>query len=264
MLQLENKVILVTGASSGIGRHLALLCARRQARVVLSARRHERLLEVQRQIEGEGLLKPMLVECDVGDKAQVEALREQIEDHWGTVDVLVNNAGRGAYGSFEKVEWAELESVVQTNLLGVVYCTRAFLPGMLEKGRGNLVFISSVLGELPSPQHAVYGATKFAVTGLAESLEHEYRGRGIKVTLVEPGLVQSEFAGISGTPLERFRKVPSKSAAEVAVLTLRAIERERRHYVAATSAHAVIVLRRYFPGAMHWVFKQFFRRRYNL
>ena len=117
---------------------------------------------------------------------------------------------------------------------------------------------------MPSPHHAVYGSTKFAVTGLAENLEHEYRKAGIKITLVEPGMVRTEFAEVSGTALERLRGLPSKSAEEVAVRTLRAIEREKRHCVADASAHAVIVLRRYFPRAMHWVFKQFFRRRYNL
>ena len=231
--------------------------------MVAVARRRERLRELQREIEGEGLPAAMIAVCDVGDRVQVEALQRQVEGEWGTVDVLVNNAGRGAYGKIEEIELSELEVLVQTNLLGAIYCTRVFLPAMLEQGCGHVVFISSVLGELPSPEHAVYGATKFAVTGLAENLEHELADRGIKVAVVEPGLVQTEFAGISGTPLQRFKEVPSKSAEKVAELALRAIERERRYCVADPYAHMAILLRRHFPRFMHWIFRRVFRYRYR-
>ena len=94
-----------------------------------------------------------------------------VEAEWERgVDVLVNNAGLGAYGPIERVPTADLEAVVATNLLGAIYCTKVFLPGMVGFGRGTVVFISSARGELPAPNHAVYGATKFALTGLAESL----------------------------------------------------------------------------------------------
>jgi len=107
----------------------------------------------------EGLSAPLAVRCDVGDWAQVEELRDRVKGEWGAADLLINNAGRGAFRPLEKLSPEEAKAVVDANLLGSIYCTQAFLPDMLEKGRGHLVFVSSVLGELPAPEHAVYGAT---------------------------------------------------------------------------------------------------------
>ena len=98
MLDLRDKVVLVTGASSGIGWHLSLLLARRGARVVATARRRQRLVELQRRIETEGGAAPLVIPCDVSDSDQVQSLRDRVQSHHGAVDVLVNNAGRGAYG----------------------------------------------------------------------------------------------------------------------------------------------------------------------
>ena len=259
MLDLRGKVVLVTGASSGIGWHLSLLLARRGARVVATARRRQRLLELQRRIETEGGATPLVIPCDVSDSDQVRSLRDRVQSHYGALDVLVNNAGRGAYGPIEMISTEQVRSIVGTNLLGVIHCTQAFLPAMLERKRGHLVFISSVLGELPAWRHAIYGSTKFAVSGLAENLEYELEPRGIKVLLVEPGLVRSEFAAVSGTPPERFDQIPSKTAAEVAALALRAIEREKRRYVADGWSSLGISLRRHFPRTTRLFFKLIFR-----
>lgn len=259
MLDLRDKVVLVTGASSGIGWHLSILLAARGARVVATARRRQRLLELQRQIEARGWAAPLVVPCDVGDPDQVRYLRDEVQAHHSAVDVLVNNAGRGAYGQIERINPENARSIVDTNLLGVIYCTQAFLPAMLARNRGHLVYISSVLGELPAWRHAIYGATKFAVNGLAENLEYELAPRGIKVLLVEPGLVRSEFSAVSSTPPERFEQIPSKTAAEVARLTLRALESEKRRYVADGLSSLGIWLRRHFPRTTHLFFKCIFR-----
>ena len=263
MLDLRDRVVVLTGASSGIGRELARLLARRGARLGLCARRLERLEELREEIQAGGGGVPLVVRCDVGDPQQVEALRMRVEEEFGTVDVLINNAGRGAFRPFELLDSAEAREVVETNLLGVIYCTRAFLPGMLARGKGSLVFISSVLGELPAPEHAVYGATKFAVNGLAESLQYELEPRGIRVTLIEPGLVMSEFAGVSGTPLKRFEQVPYKSAAAVAGEIVRAVEGERRRYVADLGSRLAIGFRRYFPRVARPIFARVIRRMYR-
>jgi short-subunit dehydrogenase len=122
------------------------------------------------------------------------------------------------------------------------------------------VLVSSVLGELPAPGHAVYGATKFAVTGLAESLDCELVGTGVGVLLVEPGLVRSEFAAVSGTPVERFRQVPSRSAEEVAADVVRAIAAGKGRCVPDRTGAAAIVLRRHFPRAARWVARRVARR----
>lgn len=263
MLDLRDRVVVLTGASSGIGRELARLLARRGARLGLCARRLERLEALREEIRTEGGEAPLVVRCDVGDPEQVQVLQKRVEEVFGEVDVLINNAGRGAFRPFAQLDPAEAREVVETNLLGVIYCTRAFLPGMLARGKGNLVFISSVLGELPAPEHAVYGATKFAVSGLAESLQYELEARGIRVTLIEPGLVMSEFAGVSGTPLKRFEQVPYKSAAAVAGEIVRAVEAEQRRYVADFGSRLAIGFRRHFPRAARMIFSRVIRQMYR-
>ena len=131
---------------------------------------------------------------------------------------------------------------------------------MLERESGHIVFVSSVLGELPSPGHAVYGASKFAVSGLAESLHYELADRGIAITLIEPGLVRSEFAVVSGTPLERFEQMPSKTAAETAAIIVQAIERKKRYCVTDRAAKIGVDMRRHFPRTTRLVFAHAWRR----
>lgn len=258
---LRGRSVLVTGASSGIGWHLAMLLARRGARLVLVSRRRQPLEELKQKIESEQLAVPEVIECDVSDRAQVAELKRRCTAVVGDIDVLVNNAGRGAYGFLHDVAVEEHEAVVNTNLMGVIYCTHAFLPAMLDRGDGDLVFVSSVLGELPAPEHAVYGATKFAVSGLAESLHHELAGSGVGVTLIEPGLVRSEFASVSGTPLARFAQVPSKSAEEVAERIARALESTGSwKTIPDPLARLGIDLRRHFPRLSRFLYGRITRR----
>ena len=261
MLDLDGKVVVITGASSGIGWHLAKVLGRKGAYLAVSAHRVGRLEELQATITARGGRRPLVVPCDVSRPEQVEELRSRVEAEWaGGVDILVNNAGRGAYGPFEQVATADLEAVVATNLLGAIYCTKAFLPGMVGCGGRSVVFVSSVLGELPAPDHAVYGATKFALTGLAESLRYELAESGVGVTLVEPGRVLSEFAEVSGTPLERFEQLPSRSAEETAELIADAMERQRSYVVIDRIAKLGIDLRRHLPRATRFVFSRAWRR----
>ena len=238
----RDAVVVVTGAGGGIGRALAVGLSSRGARLALVGRRPDPLRETA-ELAG-----------------AVAGLCERVEAGLGEVEVLVNNAGRGAYGPFEEVPLADHRAVVDTNLMGVIHLTHRVLPSMLRRGRGQLVFVSSVLGELPSPDHAVYGATKFAVTGLGESLAHELHGTGVTVTVVEPGLVHSGFHQVSRTPMERFGQVPSKSPEEAAAEVLGAMERRRRLHVADRWVAMAIRLRRLAPRSFHWVFRRVWRR----
>ena len=216
----DDQRVVLTGASSGIGRALALVLAERGARLALVARRAEVLAELGEAIEESGGRQPLVVPCDVGDLDQVGALYAEVEAQWGGADVLINNAGRGYYRSFADADVSELEAVVQTNLLGTIYCTRAFLPGMLAQGRGRLVFISSIVGEFPVPKHAVYSATKCAINGLAESLDYELGlpralastswGRAWCIPSLPSGLVHSTCQYRKSSP-SRPRKWPNPS-----------------------------------------------------
>ncbi len=255
----RDAVIVVTGAGSGIGRELALRLGERGARLVLTGRRRQRLEQVRDEIDATAP-PPLVATCDVGNAEQVQSWAASIAKATGAVDVLVNNAGRGGYGPFDTVRLATHSAVIDTNLRGIIHTTHALLPAMLQRGAGQLVFVSSVLGELPALEHAVYGATKAAVNAFAGSLRHELRGRGVGITVAAPGLVHSEFAEISATPRERFAGVPSRSAAHAAADVLRAMETGRALAVDDQLSAAAISLRRHVPRLFGWIFGQVFER----
>lgn len=255
----RDAVVVITGAGSGIGRELALLLGGRGARLVLSGRRRDRLDAVRDEVASADATA-LVLPCDVADARQVRVWAASILRATGGVDVLVNNAGRGAYGPFERIQLSDHGAVIDTNLRGVIHTTHALLPAMLARGRGQLVFVSSVLGQLPAPDHAVYAATKSAVNAFAESLAHELCGRGIDITVAAPGLVRSEFAQTSGTPQARFRQVPSKSAGEAAADVLRAMERNRPLAIGDRLSGVAIRVRRHAPRLFRWIFSRVFER----
>ena len=261
MLDLTDKIVLVTGASSGIGWHLATELAGRGAQLVLLARRRHRLAELRQQIVEQCGRDSLIVVGDVANPSSVrEAHHRVLERFPRGVDILINNAGRGLYSPFAEANPEELTTIVRTNLLGVIECTRTFVPEMLERGDGCVVFVSSVLGELPAPNNAVYGATKFAVSGLAESLDYELSPRGVGVLLVEPGIVPTEFADVSGTPAGKYRRLPRTSPDRVARLIVDAIVRRRRRIVPDRFAHLGILWRRYLPRSWRFFYRSALRR----
>jgi short-subunit dehydrogenase len=184
-------VVVVTGASAGIGRATALAFARRGATVVAAARREERLAELVREIEGHGG-RAMAVACDVSDGVQVGVMRQRVHDAYGRCDVLVNNAGIPGGGPFAALSLEKIERIAGTNYLGVLYCTKAFLPMMLESGSGHVVNVASLAGRYAIPGSSVYSSTKHAVVAFSEALYYELMAKGIVVTVINPGLVTTE------------------------------------------------------------------------
>ena len=190
-MNLRGAVVVVTGASAGIGRATALAFARSGSSLVLAARRADRLEELAHEIERHGG-RARAVPADVTREAEVAALAERTLAAFGRCDVLVNNAGVPGGGPFADVAPERIESIVRTNLIGVLSVTRAFLPAMLESGRGHVVNVASIAGLVALPGAAVYSATKHAVVAFSEALDGEVRHRGVRVTAVNPGLVRTE------------------------------------------------------------------------
>jgi short-subunit dehydrogenase len=190
-MNLRGAVVVVTGASAGIGRATAIAFARRGSVLVLSARRRELLEDLAREIERDGG-RAGVVPADVTDDRDVAALAEATHAAHGRCDVLVNNAGVPGGGPFAEVTPERIDSIVRTNLLGLLSVTRAFLPEMLEAGRGHVVNVASIAGLVALPGAAVYSATKHAVVAFSEALDGEVRERGVRVTSVNPGLVRTE------------------------------------------------------------------------
>lgn len=191
-MQLRGAVVVVTGASSGIGEATAQAFARKGSTVVLAARRAERLEELAAQLEKRFGVTALAVKCDVTDPDEIRRLPAVVREAFGRCDVLVNNAGVPGGGRFENLTYDQIEEVVRTNLLGVMLCTKAFLPLMQQRHRGHIVNIASLAGRFATPGASVYTATKHGVVAFSEALYHELRPGGVLVTAVNPGFVATE------------------------------------------------------------------------
>ena len=190
---LRDKVAIITGASSGIGEATARRLAESGARVVLAARRVERLEALAADIEhhqGTALVAP----TDVTDERSVQRLARMALDAFGRIDILINNAGIMPLSPISKLKVAEWDRMIDVNIKGVLYCVAATLPTMLEQRSGHIINVTSVAGRRPFPSGTVYSATKFAVRAISQGLRLELSPiEGIRVTDIEPGVVATEL-----------------------------------------------------------------------
>lgn len=185
-------IVLITGATSGIGRHAALYLARRGMRVFATGRREANLAELSREADGHNLETLVL---DVTSAESIAAARAAIDAATGGygVDVLVNNAGYGEMGPLELVTDQRLRSQFETNVFGLMAVTRAFLPAMRERGHGRIVNVGSIGGTITLPLFGAYNATKYALESLSDALRLELAPFGVKVSLIQPGPINTEF-----------------------------------------------------------------------
>lgn len=192
MAKLDSKVAVITGASSGIGEATAEALAAEGASVVVAARRKDRLEDLVERINGNGG-QALSVECDVTDEEEAHALIRQAKDEFGRVDILVNNAGVMQLSEVEKGLSDEWRTMFEVNVLGLLYVTDAAIEVMKEQGSGHLVNISSLASRGTRPALGVYSGTKMAVNGISEALRQELLEDDIRVTMVEPGVVETEL-----------------------------------------------------------------------
>jgi short-subunit dehydrogenase len=218
-MELRDAVVVVTGASSGIGEATAVAFAQRGARVLLVARRKDRLEALADRIDRAGG-RAIAWTCDVTNRAQVEKLPGLVKELMGRpTDVLVNNAGVPGGGAFVDLSHEQIDDVVGVNLLAVMHVTRVFLPGMLQRGRGHIVNVASLAGRFAPPGTAVYTATKHGVVAFSESLNYDTERHGVLITSVNPGLVATEGFPQAGVP-RRF-VMPASRVAEAIVRVVR-------------------------------------------
>lgn len=210
-----NKTALITGASSGIGKKLAYLCAQGGNDVILVARRDEKLELIKTDITQKFLVKVYVIISDLTETGAVATLMQDIGNLDLTVDILINNAGVGQYGLFHEGEWDKFRDMISLNVAAVTELTHQLLPPMIERGSGRVLNVASMAGFAPGPLQAVYYATKAYVLSFSEAIYNETRGTGVTVTALCPGPTQTEFmehAGVEGVLVFKSQARPGKVA----------------------------------------------------
>ena len=252
--QWKNKVVVITGASSGIGAALARAFARRGALLTLAARREDALATVARECEALGG-QVRIVPTDVTRKEDCQRLIDTTVSTWGRLDVLINNAGISMRALFVETDLEVLEKVMAVNFWGTVYCTRYAIPHLLE-ARGTVVGISSIAGFKGLPARAAYSASKFAMNGFLETLRIETRRTGMHVLICAPGFTASNIRNTAltadGTPQGETPLQEEKlmSPDEVAEHTIRGMEKRRRYVILTLQGKLTVWLNKCFPGLM--------------
>ena len=211
---LAGKTAIVTGASSGIGKVLTHQLLDAGVKVALVGRDEGRLRDAAGDAPDD---MHLLITCDVRDDAQVREAVARVEQAWGAVDILINSAGVFYLAALTETTNDMWDELWQTNVNGTVYPTRAVLPGMLERGHGTIVILSSVSARRGYPDNSGYAATKYAVTGFARALTSEVRRQGVRVIDVAPGPVDTPIWGQYDTPLEREDMLKPEEVAEAII-----------------------------------------------
>jgi 3-hydroxy acid dehydrogenase/malonic semialdehyde reductase len=197
MASLSAKIVLITGASSGIGRATAIAFAREGARLLLCARRLDRLEELQQTLRSAGAQSIHIFKLDVQHRADVESAIANLPAEWRAIDILVNNAGlsRGLAKVYED-DPQNWEEMIDTNVKGLLYVTRSIVPGMIARGHGHVINLGSTAGHLTYANGAVYCASKAAEKAISEGLKLDLMGTPIRVTSIDPGMVETDFSAV--------------------------------------------------------------------
>ncbi len=190
--QIKGTTVVITGATSGIGRATALAFADAGAKVVVAGRREERLRELVSELENKGH-EALAVKTDVADQIQVERLIAKAIERFGKIDTLINNAGVGIAASFAEQSLEEFKQVMEVNFWGAVYACKAIVPHMRKNKNGLIINISSIFGKRGIPYETAYSASKFALAGFSEALRAELMTENIHVSTIYPGAVQTEI-----------------------------------------------------------------------
>ncbi len=195
MTSLKNKIVLITGASSGIGKACAEKFAELGASLILIARRKEKLQIVEKELQKKYSIKIYTVQLDVTKRNEVKKFFDTLPKEWKNISILINNAGlsRGL-DEFQNANIDDWEEMIDTNIKGLLYVTRTLLPTMIKNNEGHIINIGSTAGHFVYPKGNVYNATKFAVNALTQALKMDLHGTPIRVTSIDPGLVETEFS----------------------------------------------------------------------
>ena len=267
-ISLKDKVVLITGASSGFGADAAHLFAAEGAAIVLAARRIDRLqllAEEIHQMGGEAVALPV----DISDRIEIEAMLKAAFEIYGQVDILFNNAGFGRLDFLENLNSVrDIETQVTVNLLGMIQVVRVILPYMLARRQGHIINMASIAGQIGAPTYTVYAATKFGIRGFTEALRREVAPFGIKVSAIYPGPASTEFGLHTGEAEYRKNFRPPVwarlTSEQVARRVVKLAKRPRRTVVMPWWFYPAIWANSIFPALVDTVVVSAFTRKYHL
>jgi uncharacterized protein len=253
---IDQGAVLVTGASSGIGMAIARQVASRAKALVLVARRASRLEELAKELRAaHPKLRVEVIACDLGDREATRRLPAEVGERGLTVDVLVNNAGVGLMGAFDRADPEKLVGMIELNVTSLTLLTSAFVSGMVERGRGGILNISSGFGLAVMPSFTAYIATKHYVTGFTEALRADLAGTGVVVTQVCPGPVATEFeqqiGNFTGHTPPKFVEI---SAERCARSSIAAFDRGRAMVIPGVVIHLLLIVNGLSPRFMRRLF----------
>ncbi|MGY5149512.1 MAG: SDR family NAD(P)-dependent oxidoreductase [Candidatus Nitrosopumilus sp. bin_68KS] len=258
-MNFKNKLVLITGASSGIGKESAIEFAKLGANIILIARRKDKLEQIANELKKFHVLT-LVYQCDVSKKDQVKEMSQLIFEKFDSIDILVNNAGFAIYGSVSDLSIRDIESQMETNYFGMVYCIKEFLPSMLKKKSGHIVNVASVAASFGLPGIASYCASKFAMLGFSEGLKHELKDTGVGITVVSPIMVRTNFFDHSS-----FEKMPKYSPTSldpktVAKSIIKAANSSRLEIVVPSVVRGAIWLKTSFPFFINPIIGKSFKK----
>lgn len=210
----KHSVVLITGASRGVGRAVAKAVAVRGAKVGLIGRSEHDLNTVLQEINGQGVVAP----ADVGNFSDISHAIEVIVTQLGPIDVLINCAGIGAFGSFSNESIDVIKNIMHTNYFGTTYTMKAILPSMIQRNRGCIVNVASIAGRIGVPFEAAYSASKFAVIGLSEAIQSEVKSQGIQISVILPGPIKTNYFAARGHPYPFKTPAPMEESKIVKVI----------------------------------------------
>ncbi len=258
-MSFKDKIVVITGASSGIGAASALEFAKKGASLVLVARTRKKLEELESSL-AKFSIKTLVCECDVSKNSQVQKMGKEALDKFGTIDVLVNNAGFAIYGKVSDLTVEQIESQMATNYFGMIYCTKQFLPKMLEKNAGHIVNVASVAASFGLPGIASYCASKFAMLGFSEGLRHELYGTNVGITVVSPIMVRTNFFDDSSFDTMPKYSPTSLSARTVAKAVLSAATSSRLEIIVPSIVRGAVWAKHTVPFIINPIIGSAFRK----
>ncbi|TAF44872.1 MAG: SDR family oxidoreductase [Sphingobacteriales bacterium] len=254
-MNLQNKLIIITGASSGIGLACAHECAKRGANLVLAARQYVKICEIANSLQSQYGIKALAVQTDVASETDCEQLIKQSMYTFGKIDVLINNAGISMRALFASLDLDVLRKVMDINFWGTVYCTKYALPHLLES-KGTLVAVSSIAGFKGLPGRTGYSASKFAINGFLESLRIENLKTGLNVMLACPGFTASNIRNVALNSQAQSQGESSMdedkmmTATQVAAIILDGVQHHKRQLIITGQGKLTVFMQKFFPSLL--------------